>query len=88
MEETGHGHSLAAWTGVVILLVASLLGGLAVFFGWPWAGWVAAGLAVLGVGAWYGLTAAGYGGLTAEHERPDVEDEHQERHPHREPRGH
>jgi hypothetical protein len=72
MEETGHGHSLAAWTGVTTLLVAALLIGLGIFFGWPWANWTGIGLAVVGVAAWYGLHAAGHGGLTAEHDLADA----------------
>jgi hypothetical protein len=61
MEDTGHGHSVAAWTGVTILLVAATLLSLAVFFSWSWAAWVGIGLGVVGVAAWYGLNAAGYG---------------------------
>jgi hypothetical protein len=74
MEDTGHGHSVAAWTGVVILLVAATLLSLAVFFTWTWAAWVGIGLAVVGVAAWYGLSAAGYGGLTAEKDLEDAPD--------------
>jgi len=73
MEETGHGHSLAAWTGVAILLVAATLISFGVFFGWDWAGWTGLVLSVVGIAAWYGLSAAGYGGLTAEHDRTSPE---------------
>lgn len=75
MEETGHGHSVAAWTGVTILLVAAVFVALGVFFSWMWANWTGIGLAVLGVAAWYGLNAAGYGGLTAEHDLEDAPDQ-------------
>lgn len=60
-DDTGHGHSVAAWTGVGIILVASTLISLGVFFEWMWATWVGAVLAVVGVGAWYALAKAGYG---------------------------
>jgi len=60
-DEYGHGHSLAAWTGVGILLVASLLISLGIFFGWMWANWVGIVGVLVGVGAWVALNRAGYG---------------------------
>ncbi|MGB7450390.1 MAG: DUF6704 family protein [Ornithinimicrobium sp.] len=60
-DEYGHGHSVAAWTGVGILLVASLFISLGIFFGWMWANWVGIAGVLLGVGAWVALNRAGYG---------------------------
>lgn len=60
MEEHGHGHSIAAWTGVLVLMVASVLLAVGVFFAYSWATWAGLVLVVLGVGAWVGLNAAGY----------------------------
>lgn len=61
MSEPGHGHSVAAWTGVGILLVASTLLSVGVYFGLHWAIWIGAALVLVGIGAWYGLALAGYG---------------------------
>ncbi|MGB3827478.1 MAG: DUF6704 family protein [Ornithinimicrobium sp.] len=60
-DEFGHGHSVAAWTGVGVLLVASTFISVGVFFGLGWANWVGIALVFLGVGAWVVLTRAGYG---------------------------
>lgn len=61
MDEGGHGHSTAAWTGVVIMLVASAVLAVGVYFGWNWTYWAGSALGVVGIAAWYGLAAAGYG---------------------------
>lgn len=55
-----HGHSVAAWTGVTTLMIASALLCAGVFFGWAWAIWTGIALTVLGVMAWWGLHKAGY----------------------------
>ncbi len=60
-EEFGHGHSVAAWTGVVLLIVASALLAVGIYFGLAWANWVGIAVAVVGIGAWVGLQTAGYG---------------------------
>ncbi|WP_153394724.1 HGxxPAAW family protein [Ornithinicoccus halotolerans] len=60
MDEPGHGHSLAAWTGVALLLLASTLLAVGIFFGWAWANWTGVALVPIGAGAWYGLSKAGY----------------------------
>lgn len=60
MDEPGHGHSVAAWTGVTLLLVASILLSVGIFFGWAWANWTGVVLVLVGVGAWWGLSKAGY----------------------------
>lgn len=61
MSDPGHGHSTAAWTGVTLLLIASVLLAVGIFFGWSWATWSGVVLAVVGAAAWFGLNAAGYG---------------------------
>lgn len=61
-DEHGHGHSVASWTGVGVLLVGSTLLAVGIFFEWGWATWSGVGVCVLGVLAWVGLNAAGFGG--------------------------
>jgi membrane-bound ClpP family serine protease len=65
-DEYGHGHSIASWTGVGLLLVASALIALGVYLGLGWAVWSGVALVVVGVGAWIGLEAAGYGVTSSE----------------------
>lgn len=60
-DEFGHGHSIAAWTGVILLILASAFVSVGVYFGLGWATWVGIAVAVLGIGAWVGLNSAGYG---------------------------
>jgi hypothetical protein len=64
-EHESHGQSVAAWTAVAILLVASLVMSLAVVF--PSKMWFAVGvvIAVLGVAAGKVLAMAGYGAAKA-----------------------
>lgn len=60
MQEPGHGHSVAAWTGVIIMLLSAVLLAVGVFFNVTWATWSGVAVAVIGAGAWWGLNAAGY----------------------------
>lgn len=60
MNEPGEGHSVAAWAGTIILLLAAVLLALGVYFAWTWATWSGVAVAVIGAGAWWGLNAAGY----------------------------
>lgn len=60
MNEPGHGHSVAAWTGTLLLLLSSVLLSVGIFFGWDWATWSGVAVAIVGIGAWWGLNAAGY----------------------------
>ncbi|MGI8947552.1 MAG: HGxxPAAW family protein [Ornithinimicrobium sp.] len=60
-DEHGHGHSIAAWSGVLILILASTLLSIGIYFGLAWANWVGIALVVIGIGAWVGLSSAGYG---------------------------
>jgi hypothetical protein len=60
-HEPGHGHSTAAWTAVIIMLVGVTVGTVAFFFDFPVIVW--ASVAVV-VGGWIvgGVMAkAGYG---------------------------
>lgn len=59
--EGGHGHSVAAWTAVTIILVATLIMALAVVF--PSVFWFVVGAVLVVVGAVVGkvLAMAGYG---------------------------
>jgi hypothetical protein len=61
MHEDNHGHSTAAWTGVAVMLVATVAGCYAAVFGPAWLLW--AGLAGFVVGAlvWYAMARAGLG---------------------------
>jgi hypothetical protein len=57
----GHGNSVAAWTAVVIILVAGLAMAIAVVAGTMWLFVVGAVLAVLGVIAGKVLATMGFG---------------------------
>ena len=60
-EHESHGHSLAAWTGVGILLVAFLVGSVAVALSSKPLAIVATVIAVIGVIAGIALKKAGHG---------------------------
>ena len=57
----GHGNSPAAWTAVIIMLVAFAIGTLAFWFDVPWLVWASAGLLVLGALVGLILKLAGFG---------------------------
>jgi len=59
--DPGHGHSPAAWTAVIIMLVAIALATVAFFLEMPWLVWT--GVALIAVGAIVGfvMAKAGYG---------------------------
>ncbi|MBB2977051.1 membrane protein YdbS with pleckstrin-like domain [Microbacterium endophyticum] len=59
--DPGHGHSPAAWTAVIIMLVATTVGTTAFFFDMPWLVWTS--VVFIAVGALVGLilAKAGYG---------------------------
>ncbi|GGI47117.1 hypothetical protein BCL57_001817 [Agromyces flavus] len=59
--DPGHGHSPAAWTAVVIMLVAIAVGTVAFFLDVPWLVWASAGLLVIGIIVGWALARAGYG---------------------------
>ncbi len=60
-SEPGHGHSPAAWTAVVIMLIAFTIGTLAFWFDVAWLVWASAGLVVVGGIVGWAMTKAGYG---------------------------
>ena len=59
--DPGHGNSPAAWTAVVIMLVAFTLGTLFFWLDMPTLVWVSAGLLVVGLIVGWVMSRAGYG---------------------------
>lgn len=60
-EEIGEGHSPAAWTAVIIMLLAFAIGTICFWFDIHWAVWASAGLLVVGLIVGGVLAKAGYG---------------------------
>lgn len=60
-SEPGHGNSPAAWTGVIIMLVAFVIGTVAFWFDLPAIVFAAAGLVVVGAITGLVLAKLGYG---------------------------
>ena len=60
-SEPGHGSSPAAWTAVIIMLVAFTVGTLAFWFDLAWLVWASAGLLVVGAIVGWLLAKLGYG---------------------------
>lgn len=61
LSDPGHGHSPAAWTAVIIMLLAFTVGTVAFFFELPVVVWASAGLAVVGLIVGWIMKRAGYG---------------------------
>ncbi|KIC57367.1 DUF6704 family protein [Microbacterium hominis] len=61
IDDPGHGHSPAAWTAVVIMLLAVTLGTVFYWFDMPALVWASAGLLVVGAIVGWVLAKAGYG---------------------------
>ncbi|MFT4051776.1 MAG: HGxxPAAW family protein [Microbacterium sp.] len=61
VDDPGHGHSPAAWTAVVIMLVAVSLGTLFFVLDIPALVWASVGLLVVGALSGWVLAKAGYG---------------------------
>ena len=59
--DPGHGHSPAAWTAVVIMLVAVAIGTFFFFLDNAVMVWVSAGLLVVGLLVGWIMAKAGYG---------------------------
>ncbi len=59
--DPGHGHSPAAWTAVIIMLVAVTIGTVAFYFDVPWLVWASAGLVLVGALVGWAMSRAGYG---------------------------
>lgn len=60
-DELGEGHSVAAWTLVVVSLVGISLGTVAFFFEIVWLVWVGVGITLFGFLLGFILGKAGYG---------------------------
>lgn len=61
IQEPGEGNSPAAWTAVIIMLVAFAIGTVAFFFDQPIIVWASAGLLVIGFVVGIVLSRMGYG---------------------------
>lgn len=59
--DPGHGHSPAAWTAVVIMLVAFALGTLFYWLDMPVLVWASVGLLLVGAIVGWAMSKAGYG---------------------------
>lgn len=59
--DPGHGHSPAAWTAVVIMLIAFAIGTSAFWFELPWLVVGAGGLVIVGLIVGWIMAKAGYG---------------------------
>ncbi len=59
--DPGHGNSPAAWTAVIIMLVAFTIGTLAFWFNVAWLVFASAGLVVVGLIVGLVLRRLGYG---------------------------
>lgn len=59
--DPGHGHSPAAWTAVVIMLVAVALGTLFYWLDMPVLVWASAGLLFIGLIVGWAMAKSGYG---------------------------
>jgi len=58
---TNHGHTLAAWTTTVVVLVGTTIAALGVTFALVWLFWVGMGVVLAGVVAGKVLQVLGYG---------------------------
>ncbi|AZS36740.1 DUF6704 family protein [Microbacterium sp. 1P10UB] len=61
IADPGHGHSPAAWTAVIIMLVAIAIGTLFFVLDIPAVVWASAGLVVVGLLVGWIMKRAGYG---------------------------
>lgn len=59
--DPGHGNSRAAWTSIIVMLVAVAFGTLFFVLNIPMLVWASAGLLLVGVLLWPILAKAGYG---------------------------
>jgi len=60
-NDPGHGHTIAAWTAVTIMMVATAIGTVFFFLDMPLMVWISAGLALVGLIVGYVLRQMGYG---------------------------
>jgi hydrogenase-4 membrane subunit HyfE len=60
-NDPGHGHTVAAWTAVTIILIATTVGTVFFFFDMPLLVWGSAAVAAAGVLVGWILRQMGYG---------------------------
>lgn len=61
--DPGHGNSPAAWTAVIIMLIAFAVGTFAFWFEVEWLVWASAGLLLIGAITGWLMARLGYGVL-------------------------
>jgi hypothetical protein len=61
IADPGHGHSPAAWTAVIIMLVGIAIGTFFFFLDMPIVVWISAGIVVIGALVGWFMARAGYG---------------------------
>ena len=61
IADPGHGHSPAAWTAVIIMLVGVAIGTFFFFLDMPVVVWIAGGIVLIGALVGWGMAKAGYG---------------------------
>ncbi|MGO1508889.1 MAG: HGxxPAAW family protein [Microbacteriaceae bacterium] len=61
IADPGHGHSPAAWTAVIVMLVGFVAGTVAFCLDQPLFVWVSVGIIVVGILLGWILAKAGYG---------------------------
>jgi hypothetical protein len=61
IADPGHGHSPAAWTAVIIMLIGFAVGTTAFFLDLPWLVWTCVGVVLVGLIVGWVMAKAGYG---------------------------
>ena len=61
VPHTDHGNSVAAWTAVTIVMVASCVGAVGVLISAPWLFWVGVALVFVGIASGKVLQMMGFG---------------------------
>ncbi|GAA3771619.1 hypothetical protein GCM10022240_24630 [Microbacterium kribbense] len=61
IADPGHGHSPAAWTAVIIMLVAFAVGTAAFYLDVPWLVYTAVAFIIVGLIVGFVMTKIGYG---------------------------
>jgi hypothetical protein len=60
-HEVNHGNSVAAWTSVTIVMIASCVGAVGVLIAAPWVFWLGVALMAVGVATGKVLQMMGFG---------------------------
>lgn len=61
VADPGHGNSPAAWTAVIIMLVAFIIGTVAFYLAIEWLVWASVGLLLVGLIVGWIMKRMGYG---------------------------